>query len=238
MKVVECDVPSGSMLSRELIERAYFRDSFRASLSRTDIGVTDIFLAIFSHHPLWMKLLLIVRNRAASLVGLDAPTASEILDADIKDRYVVREKIGVWPIFSLSEDEVVAGRNNKHLDFRVSVLKRSDGDGSSVVVSTVCTVHNLSGRLYLFFVVPFHRYGVSEADGERARRAKVVTRLRRAASDQKSTPTATVLLSFVSWVPSVRFHPLTALTMDIYHIWFNLKDGAATQRSPAPISTI
>ena len=25
MKVVECDVPSGSMLSHELIERAYFR---------------------------------------------------------------------------------------------------------------------------------------------------------------------------------------------------------------------
>ena len=30
MSVVECDVPSGSMLSRELIERAYFRDSYRA----------------------------------------------------------------------------------------------------------------------------------------------------------------------------------------------------------------
>ena len=27
MNVVECDVPSGSMLSREPIERAYFRDS-------------------------------------------------------------------------------------------------------------------------------------------------------------------------------------------------------------------
>ena len=44
MKVVECDVPSGSMLSRELVERAYFRDSFRASLRRRDLGVTDIFL--------------------------------------------------------------------------------------------------------------------------------------------------------------------------------------------------
>jgi hypothetical protein len=160
MKVVECDVPSGSMLSRELIERAYFRDSFRVSLSRKDLGVTDMFLAIFAHHPLWMKVLLIVRNKAASVAGLDAPTASETLHAEIKDRYVVGDKIGVWPIFSLSENEVVAGRNNKHLDFRVSVLNLPDGDGSSVVVSTVCTVHNLFGKLYLLFVVPFHRYGV------------------------------------------------------------------------------
>ncbi|MEA2742426.1 MAG: hypothetical protein QOG25_797, partial [Acetobacteraceae bacterium] len=26
--------------------------------------------------------------------------------------------------------------------------------------STICTVHNLSGKLYLFFIVPFHRHGI------------------------------------------------------------------------------
>jgi hypothetical protein len=160
MNVVECDVPSGSMLNRELIERAYFRDSYRAQLSRGELGVVDIFFAIFMHHPPWMKLLLIVRNKVASLVGLDAPTASEILYPKMRDHYAVGEKIGVWPIFSLSENEVVAGRNNKHMDFRLSVLKVPDGDRTSVVVSTICTVHNLSGKLYLFFVVPFHRYSV------------------------------------------------------------------------------
>jgi Protein of unknown function (DUF2867) len=160
MSVVECDVPSGSMLSRELIERAYFRDSYRAPLSHRELGIIDIFFGIFAHHPPWVKLLLIVRNKVASLAGLDAPTASEILHVKIKDRYVVGEKIGVWPIFGLSEDEIVAGRNNKHMDFRLSVLKMPDGDGTSVAVSTICSVHNLAGKLYLFFVVPFHRYGV------------------------------------------------------------------------------
>jgi hypothetical protein len=38
---------------------------------------------------------------------LDAPTASEILHVEIKDRNAVGEKIGVWPIFSLSDDEVL-----------------------------------------------------------------------------------------------------------------------------------
>jgi hypothetical protein len=160
MNVVECDVPSGSMLCRELIERANFRDSYRVPLSHRELGIVDVFFGIFAHHPPWMKLLLIVRNMVASLAGLDAPTASEILHVEIKDRYVVGEKIGVWPIFSLSENEVIAGRNNKHMDFRLSVLKVPDGDRMSVVVSTICTVHNLTGKLYLFFVVPFHRYGV------------------------------------------------------------------------------
>ncbi len=160
MNVVECDVPSSSVLGRELIEGAYFRDAYRAPLSRTELGIVDIFFAIFAHHPLWMKLLLVVRNKVACLAGLDAPAASEILRVEIKDRYAVGEKIGVWPIFSLSENEVVSGRNNKHMDFRLSVLKIPDGDGMSVVVTTICTVHNISGKLYLFFIVPFHRHGV------------------------------------------------------------------------------
>ena len=84
MNVVECDVPSSSLLARELIEGAYFRDSYRAPLSRMELGIVDIFFAIFAHHPLWMKLFLIVRNKVAFLAGLDAPSASEILHVEIK----------------------------------------------------------------------------------------------------------------------------------------------------------
>ncbi|MEA2839798.1 MAG: hypothetical protein QOF41_1128 [Methylobacteriaceae bacterium] len=148
------------MLTREPMQHAYFREAYRMPLSRKELGIVDIFLGIFAHHPLWMKLLLIARNKVASLAGLDAPSASEILHVEIKDRYAVGDKIGVWPIFWLSEDEIVAGRNNKHMDFRLSVLKVPDGDRTSVVVSTICSVHNLSGKLYLFFIIPFHRYGV------------------------------------------------------------------------------
>jgi hypothetical protein len=70
------------------------------------------------------------------------------------------EKIGPWPIFFIAENEIVAGRDNKHLDFRLSALKAREGDVVSVVVSTICTVHNVFGKIYLFFIVPFHRAGV------------------------------------------------------------------------------
>ena len=157
MNVVECDVPSASMLDRDFVQGAYFRDAWRAPLSRGETGIVDVFFAIFAHHPMWMKRLLIVRNRLASWAGLDAPAASEILHVEIRERYVVGDKIGVWPIFSLGPDEVVAGRNNRHLDFRLSVMKVPCSGGTSVVVSTLCTVHNLPGKVYLFFVAPFHR---------------------------------------------------------------------------------
>jgi hypothetical protein len=46
MSVVECDVPSGSMLSRELIERAYFRDSYLAPLSHRELGIMPPYAAL------------------------------------------------------------------------------------------------------------------------------------------------------------------------------------------------
>jgi hypothetical protein len=78
----------------------------------------------------------------------------------MRPTYSVGDKIGPWPIFFIGDNELVAGRNNKHLDFRLSVLKVVDGDAASVVVSTVCSVHNVFGKIYLFFIVPFHRSGV------------------------------------------------------------------------------
>ena len=107
-----------------------------------------------------MTVVLITRNRLASLAGLEAPTAAEIKTPEMKSLYTVGEKIGPWPIFALSETELIAGRNNSHLDFRLSVLRETGSDTISVVISTVCRVHNTFGKVYLFFISPFHKWGV------------------------------------------------------------------------------
>jgi hypothetical protein len=160
MPVVACETPQSSALDRGSIAAAYFHDAYRAPLLVPRDSVIDIFFAIFGHHPKWMRLVLIARNAIASVCGLDTPTASEINHVERKAGYGVGDTIGVWPIFHLNDLELVAGRDNKHLDFRLSVLKEAGGTGANVVVSTVCTVHNGFGKLYLFLVVPFHRWGV------------------------------------------------------------------------------
>jgi hypothetical protein len=160
MHIEECEVPSVSVLDRRLVQAAFFRDSYRTPLTHPQASVVEIFFGVFGHHPLWMKRVLIARNRVASVCGLDAPTSSEIMRPEVKDSYMVGDKIGPWPIFSLTQSELVAGRDNKHLDFRLSVLKEANGEAMSAVISTVCTTHNAFGRLYLFFIIPFHKWGV------------------------------------------------------------------------------
>ena len=46
MSVVECDVPSGSALSLDMIQRAFFRDSYRMPLDRKEIGIVEVFFGI------------------------------------------------------------------------------------------------------------------------------------------------------------------------------------------------
>ena len=158
--VVECEVPIKSMLASDLAGTIYFRDAYRAPLAYPERSIVELFHAVFAHKPLPVKCLLIVRNMAARLAGLEVPTVGEIMNPELKAGYQVGEKIGPWPIFFLSRDEIVAGRNNKHIDFRVSVLKAADGDTASLAVSTVCTVHNWFGKVYLLLIGPFHRRGV------------------------------------------------------------------------------
>lgn len=160
MSVVECDVPLDSALGADLIKRANFYDAYRAPLLRAHLSVVEIFFAVFGHRPAWMSWMLIARNKAAGFAGLETPTTAEIIKMEMKDRYAVGEKIGPWPIFFLGTDELVAGRDNKHMDFRLSVMKVRDEDRPSVIVSTICTVNNTLGSYYLSSIIPFHKFGV------------------------------------------------------------------------------
>jgi hypothetical protein len=155
-----CEVPDHSLIDRRWVEAASFREAFCVPLRRADASVVDLFFAIFGHHPAWLKGLLVVRNCFASASGLKAPTVAEILVVERKRRYAVGDKVGPWPIFALTDTELVAGRDNKHLDFRVSVLKEAQGETAHAVISTVCVVRNGFGTAYLTGVVPFHKWGM------------------------------------------------------------------------------
>lgn len=160
MPVVSCPLPDNTALDRVLIDNAFFADACCVPLSRSDASITDIFFAIFGHHPAWLKAFLWVRHRVGAWLGLDAASSSQIWRPTKEENYRVGQAIGAWPIYFLCESEVVAGRDNKHLDFRVSVLKHGDGQATYATVSTVCRVRNRFGRAYLRVIAPFHQWGV------------------------------------------------------------------------------
>jgi hypothetical protein len=160
MSIVACDLPSTSVLDRRMVDAAWFRDSYRAPLRGDHATMPAIFFSLFGHHPRWIKAALLTRNRIASWCGLAVPPPLSITDPTIKDSYQVGDTIGPWPIYALSEIELVAGRDNHHLDFRLSLLRMTRDGAPEIVVSTICNVHGWAGKLYLFCIIPFHKWGV------------------------------------------------------------------------------
>jgi hypothetical protein len=160
MIVAPCVLPANTAIDRELVEGACFTDSYRVPLIHSDASVVDIFFAVFGHHPVWLKAILLVRHRVGAWFGLKAASTAEVMSPSRAMSYREGQNIGPWPIYFLDESELVAGRDNKHLDFRLSVLRQGNGPTASAVISTVCRAHNLFGRVYLVVIAPFHKWGV------------------------------------------------------------------------------
>ena len=58
---------------------------------------------------------------------------------------------------SQTPDRLVAGFNDKHLDFRSWWTWRPQAQSQSVTATTLVLTHNLLGRAYLAIIMPFHR---------------------------------------------------------------------------------
>jgi hypothetical protein len=66
-------------------------------------------------------------------------------------------------LFAKHQDELIAGANDRHLDFRVSVFRDTR---PRIVLSTVVMTHKTFGRAYLATILPFHRFGVAKLPGD------------------------------------------------------------------------
>lgn len=110
---------------------------------------------IFSVQPSWIRVLTNVRDVIVARFGLKTAKRLATLSTD-----PAAKRISIFRVFGTSETEVVLGENDKHLDFRVSILCMPDSPpntGSQLTLSTVVHCHNRLGRTYLSVIAPFHR---------------------------------------------------------------------------------
>jgi Protein of unknown function (DUF2867) len=116
---------------------------------------------IFSHQAPWISRLIAVRD--AIVGGFGLKTGKQLASLGAESR---TGRLGIFKIYSTSPTEIVLGEDDKHLDFRLSVLC-SDPPSSSgkrrLTLSTVVHCHNRLGRLYILVIAPFHRLVVQSS---------------------------------------------------------------------------
>ena len=151
------DVPSFSVLQDSLCT-AYFFDCYSVDLAPDSRTPLRLYLSVVSKTPRWIEFLMSVRNRIVTLFGLkNVGALSGVKPGKPADAYRIGDQVGIFKLLELHDQEVILGETDKHLDVKVSVINQDKPGCTTVSVSTVVHVHNVLGRLYMFFVAPAHR---------------------------------------------------------------------------------
>ena len=108
---------------------------------------------VLAHPPRWFRLLLAMRDAAVKPFGLKTTAAMrEHLES------IGVAHVDIFRVLEVSPHEVVFGEQDRHLDFKLSILIRRI-EGSShreAIATTVVNCHNLLGRTYLAAILPGH----------------------------------------------------------------------------------
>lgn len=155
--VTTTDAPPSSRI-REALPGADFHDAYEIALAHQGRSALEIYLTVAARMPAWVDFLMAARNRAVSLFGLkNLGHLGNLEHAKEVSTYRVGDRIGIFSLLSISDDEVVLGDSDRHLDVKVSFCKLAADNRESIVATTVVHIHNRLGRAYMVLVKPFHR---------------------------------------------------------------------------------
>ncbi|MEZ5779292.1 MAG: DUF2867 domain-containing protein [Paracoccaceae bacterium] len=143
--VERSDLPSQSLL-HDYVQPGDYLDSYSCASTLDVDRVAERAMAF----PGWVMLLLGLRNLLVAPLGLTGRPKGG--------------RVGIFPLDQRSANELILGFNDRHLDFRVSVLV----DGRRVYGSTWVHPHNFSGRAYFATIKPFHILIMRQAVGRAA----------------------------------------------------------------------
>ena len=158
MDTQKVSFPENSILSEMKFD---YTDSYLGNIKlvTSDIDIVDIGRSFFLSSPKWVENLMTLRNKIVLLFGLKTG------DKDIDRQKLIREfkgnpkeKLGLFKVYAKTENELILGEDDKHLDFRVSLLTDNlSSDDKKLTISTTVKFNNWFGKLYFLPVKPFHK---------------------------------------------------------------------------------
>jgi hypothetical protein len=155
LSVTPVEIPAESAVAR-FYELTNLADAYSVNLPASSITSPEqLARFIFSQQASWIKSLMKIRD--ALVAGFGLKTSAQLTAPDTHRQ---AERVGIFKIYNTTEREIVLGEDDKHLDFRLSVLCPVPAERTGerhLVLSTVVHCHNRLGRIYIFVIAPFHR---------------------------------------------------------------------------------
>ncbi|MEZ0471494.1 DUF2867 domain-containing protein [Luteimonas salinilitoris] len=114
---------------------------------------------VFSQKSAVVAGLLAIRDALVGIFGIK--TTRQLKSHEREDKST---RVGMFRIYSSGRSEIVLGEDDKHLDFRLSLMCCNQSQNTRrVVLSTVVHCHSRLGHIYIRLISPFHRVIVKSA---------------------------------------------------------------------------
>ncbi|MDO8612377.1 MAG: DUF2867 domain-containing protein [Dehalococcoidia bacterium] len=156
----EVSVPAGSLVGKAFAVASY-ADAYAIDLPLGRVPDVDTLMRLLvASAPRWADQLMWLRDRIVSMFGLRTSRA-HVAPTNSTARLQPDDVVGIFTVCARSDDEILFGGNDRHLNFRASILIQRGPARSYAVVTTVVHFNNWLGRAYFIVVRPFHRLIVS-----------------------------------------------------------------------------
>jgi hypothetical protein len=147
-KVIEEQTKISDRLNK-LLNKINFSDTFTTTNHINNIE--EITNLVFNTTPAWINSLFMLRNKIAGLFDLKTE-----LPEDYNEKYKVGGYVKFFKIYAISENEVILGADDSHLNFR-AIVTNEKTDLYNIKVITLVEYNNLRGKIYMGIIKPFHR---------------------------------------------------------------------------------
>jgi hypothetical protein len=122
------------------------------------IDVRTAAQSFFECAPKWVIQLMQFRDTLVGLIGLKTHAKSTQKPDFTKVNFKVGENYGLFEIKYRSPTEIIMGADDKHLNFRVSIMVNQTPElKQQLVMATVVDIHNKFGATYFKIIAPFHQ---------------------------------------------------------------------------------
>src|SRR5579871_491510 len=131
-------------------ENASLLDSYSIDLGASNqSSMRELATRTLVNPPAWQKALIKLRDAMVMPLGLKT-------SGTVRASRDSKERVDFFPVQYEGRDEIVLGADDRHLDFRLSLLRRPSPSGALLIATTVVHSHNALGFVYLYAIRPFH----------------------------------------------------------------------------------
>lgn len=150
MKIKKTGIPEASRL-RQFFPADY-TDAFELTADYDiEASPDDVLVGFLVDMPKWVNALFKLRNFLVKFVGLQGSNGESAEEFEKRIRTGGSYHFAEIP--EKTPDETVIIMRDKHLDAYLSVLKNNN---RSITVNTLVHYNNRLGKIYFFFIRPFH----------------------------------------------------------------------------------